>query len=182
MKRPYKIAVVGPESTGKSVLSAELASYFQCAYVPEVAREYLNTIKRPYVEDDLLAIAKIQVETEDALLSQQQKVLICDTTLLVIRIWSEVKYERCEKWILQEENSREYDFFLLTNIDLPWEDDPQREHPTMREALFSRYYDALLAKDVKFEVVSGMGVQRLNNALKSIQKQIPELFSKLLDF
>ncbi len=165
---PKKIAIVGPESTGKSLLAAALAHHFSCDYVEEMARPYLEQLDRPYAEADLLQIAEAQCAEEDRLASSGKPLLICDTTLLVIRIWSEVKYGRCHPAILEEEARRSYDAWLLTDIDLPWEEDPLREHPHFRNELFDLYLEALQKKGVPFSVVRGSGVARTNNALNHL--------------
>ncbi len=164
--------MVGPESTGKSSLSEALAKHYNTLFVPEMARGYINSLSPPYEESDLLAIARLQCDEEDQLVASANEVLICDTTLLVICIWSIVKYERIEKWIEEEELRRAYDFYLLTDIDLPWEDDPQREHPHLRQFLFDLYKEALIAKNVPFAIVRGQGDERTDNAIRSIEMHL----------
>jgi len=39
-----KIAIVGPESTGKSTMSKWLADYYKTIWVPEFAREYCENL------------------------------------------------------------------------------------------------------------------------------------------
>lgn len=174
MSKQFKVAIVGPESTGKSSLSFELAQYYNTKYVPEIARYYLDEMQFPYEEIDLLKIAKRQTEAEDKISLQAENILICDTTLLVIKIWSEVKYNRCDAWILEEEQRRQYDLFLLCNIDLEWVADPQREHPDKREFLFNLYFESLISRTVPFEVVSGNGINRVKKAIEAIEKNYSE--------
>lgn len=166
MEKIKRIAIVGPESTGKSMLAAALAKHFQCGFVKEVARDYLEHLGRPYQQSDLDDIARLQVAEEEKVLATNPPVLICDTTLLVIRIWSEYKYGNCSDTILSLEKSRHYDHYLLTDIDLPWEDDPLREHPHERQQLFSIYYRALMRQSVPFSVVFGEGIERVERSLK----------------
>jgi nicotinamide riboside kinase len=169
MAEIFRIAINGPESTGKSQLAADLARHFGCEYVPEIAREYLHQLGRPYEEKDLLEIARLQIDAEEKLLQQKPPVLICDTSLLVIKIWSHYKYGRCHPWIETTEQTRKYSLHLLTDIDLPWEDDPLREHPGQRLELFGIYYRELLQKPEPFFLIRGIGEERLKSALKSIQ-------------
>jgi nicotinamide riboside kinase len=61
-----KIVVIGPESTGKSTLCSDLARRYQTDWVPEYAREYLLGHGTQYRYEDLLTIAKKQLELEDA--------------------------------------------------------------------------------------------------------------------
>jgi NadR type nicotinamide-nucleotide adenylyltransferase len=164
-----KIAIIGPESTGKSTLAAQLAEALQTVWVPEYARDYLNQLDRPYNESDLLTIAKNQVALEDELLLQANQYLIVDTTLTIIRVWSEHKYGRCDPWILAEEAARYYEYYLLCDIDLPWQDDPQREHPHLRQHFFGVYKDYLESKWATYCIVSGDGEERLRIALEFVR-------------
>lgn len=172
MKPLYKIAVVGPESTGKSTLSAQLATHYQTLWVPEYAREYLNRISRPYDFDDVIAIAQGQLEAEDRLAKNARQILICDTNLIVIQIWLEHKYHDCPEWIKETIRTRSYDLHFLTNIDMPWVEDPQREHPHLREYLFQRYVDVLNHYHIAYHLLSGDESRRLKEAISVIDKQV----------
>jgi NadR type nicotinamide-nucleotide adenylyltransferase len=169
LKRILKIAVTGPESTGKSRLAKELAEHYSTVFVPEVAREYIDRLDRPYNQEDILKIAKWQINEEERWLQHAKHLLFCDTELIVTKIWSEVKYGNCDPWILQKIKENRYDLFLLCDIDLPWEADPQRESPHMREKLFDLYHDELTRRGLPFEVVSGTGQERLMNAIGLVE-------------
>ena len=163
-----RIAVTGPESTGKSVLTEQLASHFHTSWVPEYAREYLEKLERPYGENDILMIAKGQLEREEIQLAPAVNYLFCDTDLIVVKIWSEVKFNRCNPWILHASETHRYDLYLLCDIDLPWQYDPLREHPYKRQYLYDLYYNELKSRQFPFSVIRGTGPDRLNNALKTI--------------
>lgn len=169
MDKILKIAITGPESTGKSRLAMELAEYYKTVFVPEFAREYIDRLGRPYDQEDILIIAKGQISEEERWIKQADRMLFCDTELIVTKIWSEVKYGFCDPWILKKIEENKYDLFLLCDIDLPWEADPQREHPHMREKLFTLYYDELKGRGVPFKVVSGAGRERLMNAIGFVE-------------
>jgi NadR type nicotinamide-nucleotide adenylyltransferase len=169
MDKILKIAITGPESTGKSRLAMELAAYYKTVYVPEFAREYIDHLDRPYSQEDILKIAKGQIEGEERWIKEAERVLFCDTELVVTKIWSEVKYGNCNSWILEKIEENKYDLFLLCDIDLPWEEDPQREHPHMREKLFTLYHDELTRRGVPFNVISGLGRKRLMNAVGFVE-------------
>lgn len=164
-----KIAIIGPESTGKSTLSRQLADYFGTTWVPEFARQYLDTISRPYVESDLLTIAKGQKDAEDRLLGTANDFLFCDTTLIVLKVWSEHSYGRCDPWILDQLERVKYDYFFLTDIDMPWEEDPQREHPHKREYFFKLYKNYLDEGGFPYTLVSGNEEERLQTAIGKIK-------------
>jgi len=165
-----RIAITGPESTGKSQLSQQLADHYGTVWVPEFARDYIDALGRPYEERDILTIALGQLNRERDLEQQANQFLFCDTELLVTKIWSDVAYQRCDPWILENLTIHTYDLYLLCNIDTPWENDPQREHPHMREHLFNLYYNEMQERGWNFRVVSGLGKERLQNAIKFIEK------------
>ena len=172
MRNIVKIAITGPESTGKSRLAMELAEYYKTVYVPEFAREYIDRLDRPYTQEDILTIARGQICEEELWIQKADHILFCDTELIVTKIWSEVKYGRFDPWILKKTEENKYDLFLLCDIDLPWEADPQREHPHMREKLFTLYYNELTGRGVPFKVVSGSGKERLMNAIGFVELEI----------
>jgi NadR type nicotinamide-nucleotide adenylyltransferase len=164
-----RIAIVGPECTGKTQLSIQLAQHYKTMWVPEYARHYIDRLDRPYVQEDLLKIARAQLFTEDELALEASNLLICDTNLVVIKIWSEFNYGTCDPEILRLLNNRTYHLHLLTNIDVPWENDPQREHPQKRDLLYSLYKKELNALGVPYVEISGNEAQRLVTAIEAIE-------------
>lgn len=167
-----RIAVTGPESTGKSVLSEQLANYYNCLWTPEYARQYLIRLNRPYEYEDVIAIAQEQIELEKQYIRKSTRLLISDTELLVIKIWLEHKYGFCPQWISEEIISNPYDLYLLADIDLPWEYDPMREHPDLRAFFLEKYKNELKAKGLNYQIVSGQKEKRLQCAVSYIDKII----------
>ena len=167
-RKIIKIAVTGPESTGKSELAGQLAEHYGTVWVPEFARSYIGSLQRPYNQEDILLIAKGQIRNERKMLGKAKKFLFCDTELIVTKIWSEVKYQSCHEWIRKKISVNKYDLFLLCNIDLPWEYDPQREHPDKRQYLFDLYRKELEMRAFPYYVISGIGKRRLQNAVRCV--------------
>jgi len=170
MQKIKKIAITGPESTGKSQLTEELAKIHDTVWVKEYAREYLKKINREYNYNDILIISEGQFKNENSLAKKAKNYLFCDTDFTVTKIWSEFKYGKCHKWINEMFLSNRYDLYLLCDIDLPWTYDPLREHPNNREELFEIYKNTLINAGFKFEIINGIGKIRLENALKAIRK------------
>jgi len=170
MQKPKRILILGPESTGKSTLAAALAAYFQEPWVPEVAREYLEKLDRPYAYDDLLQIGKQQMRTEDELAMQAKHFLFCDTDLRVIQVWSQHRYGEVDPWVLEESARRTYDLILSCAPDLPWQADPLREHPDleMRQQFFEIYKQLSQASGFPWILISGDTAQRLSTGIQAV--------------
>ena len=164
-----KVVIIGPECTGKSELSEFLAKHFNTCWVPEYARAYLDNLPRPYEETDLLKVAPGQLKLEDESISEANRVMICDTNLLVIKIWSEFKYGRCNEEILKLIKSREYSLYLFTNIDIPWQDDVQREHPHQRKELWEMYRSELANQNTPVIEIKGERKKRREKAIQAIE-------------
>ena len=164
-----KIAVVGPECTGKTDLSKYLASSFKTEWVPEYARAYINKLNRPYDQNDLTKIAHGQLRVEDEWMQTANRVLICDTNLIVLKVWSEEKFGNTDPEIITTMNNRHYDLLLLTNIDIPWEEDPQREHPDKREYFWNIYKKEAVASKIPTVEISGDRETRRRTAVEAIQ-------------
>lgn len=165
-----RIAIVGPECTGKSELSETLAKHYKTSWVPEYARGYIDNLVRPYSQDDLITIAHGQLRMEDVWGKDANNIIFCDTTLLVIKIWSEFKYGHCDPSIIASLESTHYDLHLLTYIDIPWKEDPQREHPDKRDVLYEIYLREIKAMNVPFVEIRGNREQRKKTAIEAIDR------------
>lgn len=164
-----KVAIVGPESSGKTSLAKALAERLEAAWVPEFAREYLENLDRDYAENDLVAIAEGQLELERLYSRKSDKFLICDTNILVILIWSQDKFGCISPVLYKLWNPDFYHIHLLVKPDIPWEPDPLREDAHRRNEIFTMYASFLEDAGIRYEVVDGLGEKRLENALKSIR-------------
>jgi NadR type nicotinamide-nucleotide adenylyltransferase len=172
-----KIVIIGPESTGKSVLCEALAAHYNTCYCREYAREYLLKNGTNYTYDDLLAIAKGQLALEDTATinaTKNQSMLFIDTDMSVIKVWSEFVFGKCPNFILQEIAKRNYDLYLLCATDLPWAKDTLREYPDIetREKLYRYYKEFVINSGVPWGIVSGTGDTRIQMAIATIDKFI----------
>jgi NadR type nicotinamide-nucleotide adenylyltransferase len=174
--RILKIAITGPESTGKSMLAEQLAKHFNTVWVPEHAREYISKLKRKYEQEDILHIAKGQLEREDQALLHAKDFLFCDTEFLVTKIWSEHAFGNCDPWIQKKFTTHIYDLYLLMDVDLPWEYDPQREHPHLRSFFLNWYKNELTKHKLPFRIISDSGEKRTLNAINSIFSFFEKIF------
>ena len=164
-----KVVVIGPECTGKSELTKFLGDHFKTAHVEEYARAYLNKLIRGYEKSDLTKIAHGQARMEDEWVYDANRVLVCDTNAIVIKVWSEFKFGDCDPDILRIIQERKYDLYLLTYIDVPWEDDPQREHPDKREHFWQIFKNEIEKTGVPCTQITGPREERRTKAVKAIE-------------
>lgn len=164
-----RVVLIGPESTGKTTLASYLAKQFDTVWVPEYARTYLDCLDRPYEEKDLLEIAKGQIQKEDELAKEAKDLLICDTDLIVLKVWGEHNYRRSHPWILEQIEKRKYDLYLLTYPDIPWVGDPQRENPELGAYFYGVFKRVLTTLGAWFVEIKGTEEQRQGKAVKTIE-------------
>lgn len=171
-----KIVAIGPESTGKSTLCANLAEHYNTNWCREYAREYLLTHGTIYTFDDLLTIAEGQLrleqeETEaciDLHIAQKKEgrpLLFLDTDMYVMKVWCEFVFGKCHPKILNQIVTRKYDGYLLCKPDLPWVKDELREYPDLvtRERLYHHYKDLLVNQSTPWFEVLGKDAERIQS-------------------
>ncbi|GAA4275337.1 AAA family ATPase [Aquimarina mytili] len=172
-----KVVLFGPESTGKTTLSKQLAEHYNTQWVPEYMREYLqkkwDQSKETCTYEDLLPIAKGQMKLENEMTLKANKLLFSDTNLLELKVYSEVYYnesvpEELNKFSLENH----YDLYLLTYIDTPWIPDDLRDKPEEREKMFSRFKESLEKYKLPYAVIKGDKVSRLKQAVTIIDQLI----------
>jgi NadR type nicotinamide-nucleotide adenylyltransferase len=185
-----KIAIIGPESTGKSTLCEQLARHYHTLWCPEFAREYLLTNGKNYNYDDLLTIAKGQIALEekyqksmanselsinkssDSSFTTHHSPLFIDTDMYVMKVWCEFVYDKCHRFILDQIVERKYDLYLLCNTDLPWVKDELREYPDLesRQKLYHIYKDIMINQATPWIEISGNNEARLQKAIPAVNR------------
>lgn len=170
-----KVVLFGPESTGKTTLSKQLAEYYKTEWVPEYAREYLqdkwDREQKTCEPHDLLPIAYGQMRLENQLARKANKVLICDTDLLETKVYSEAYYNStCDPLLEEYALKNSYDLYFLTYIDTPWVADDLRDKPDERERMFMHFKEALENNNRKFVNLRGDKASRLSTAVEHIDK------------
>lgn len=166
-----RILITGPESTGKSELATALSVHYGGLMVPEYARDYISTLGRAYVFEDVEHIALKQVEAYETLIHPEW--IFFDTWLIITKVWFEVVYGSFPKWIEEHIRRAEFDLVLLCNTDIPWVADPLRENGgARREELLIAYKRELDYFKMDWELVSGRGDERFHSARQMIEKNI----------
>ena len=168
-----KVVMFGPESTGKTTLSEQLARQYNTVWVPEYAREYLqdkwNNERKTCEPKDLLPIAEGQMLLENDLANKATDLLICDTDLLETKVYSEAYYlGYCDPLLEKHALENQYDLYLLTYIDILWEADDLRDKPKERARMFLYFRDTLVKYNRNFVILKGDKKTRLKKAVEHI--------------
>lgn len=170
-----KVVLYGPESTGKTTLARQLAVHYNTLWVPEFMREYLeekwNYERKVVSQEDLIPIAKGQLAIEKEVSEKVENLLICDTNLLELKVYSEYYYDGyCPDLIKKEALKNNADVYLLTYIDIPWEPDILRDRPNDREEMFRIFEAELKKQGFAYEVLKGREKERFNKAVEIIDQ------------
>ncbi|MBU2525798.1 MAG: ATP-binding protein [Bacteroidetes bacterium] len=172
----FKVVLFGPESTGKTTLSRQLASHYQTDWVPEFAREYLqkkwNKTGIICEFSDILPIAIGQMRLENSKAEKADEILFCDTDLLETAVYSQAYYNDCPSELLQAIPHHHYDLYLLTYIDVPWEPDDLRDRPNQRAEMFAFFQENLEKYNRNYVLLRGDQRQRLEAATRVIDKLV----------
>jgi nicotinamide riboside kinase len=169
------IVVSGPESTGKTSISEFLTEKLGCLLIPEFARDYIIRLNRKYNYTDIELIAREQVKQRKELNGKSEKMVICDTWLIITKIWFLEVFGRYPVWIDDALAELPVDLYLLCKPDIPWIPDPVRENGgRKRDYLFEKYRDEIIKIGASFEIISGKGQLRFENALKKVKLYFPD--------
>ena len=169
-----KVVIIGPESTGKSTLSQQLAQHYNTSWCQEYAREFLLNHGTSYTFEDLEIIAKGQLALEEAAINtaalNSKPVVFIDTDMYVMKVWCEYVFGKCHQLILDQIVERKYDLYLLCNIDLPWVADELREYPDEqpRIELYNIYKDIMINQPTTWADISGNYAERLSKAIEAV--------------
>lgn len=173
--RPYftkKVVLIGPESTGKTIMAKLLAENFNTSWVEEYGRDYFIEKDGKLILEDISKIAEGQIKLEEEKMKEGHKVLFCDTDLIVTCIWSEIYFKECPLEVTRLSFERMYDLYLLMDIDIPWEDDGTREFPHLRQWHFDRIKEELDKRKLNYKIISGNFNERFLSAKRNVEEII----------
>lgn len=159
-----KVLITGPESSGKTYLTAWLSSSFQAPFVNEFARQYLDE-KSGYEQVDLTHIAIGQMRLEKEKEKENPDFLFCDTGVEVVVIWSLSKFRSVDERIKKLAKDSYYDLVLLCKPNIPWEEDPLRENQYNRDQLFDLYLEHFSQTNQLVRIVDASLNNRTTQAL-----------------
>ena len=166
-----KIAIIGPESTGKTALAQSLALHYHSPWIPEFARKYIESLGRGYTYKDVEYIAQHQVEElkqYEKTFSNSKPFLFIDTELIISKVWFLHMYKSCPEWLQTTIENSSIDLYLLCQPDIPWEEDSVRENGNLRDFFYDWYKQELISLKIPFVEIGGIGEIRTQSAITHI--------------
>ena len=164
-----KVAIVGPESSGKTTLARELAEYFKTLWVPEYSRMLFEFLGAPATQADIGLIVVGQYALQKAYEAFATRPFICDTEPRLSKIWSQRLYNYWDQDLDAMTSQSSFAHYLITRPDMPWEQDPLRCLPHDGAEFFkvcSREFSKL---NLPLSEIYGQGPARLQNAMTALE-------------
>eukprot|EP01119_Soliformovum_irregulare_P021413 TRINITY_DN7124_c0_g2_i2.p1 TRINITY_DN7124_c0_g2~~TRINITY_DN7124_c0_g2_i2.p1 ORF type:complete len:180 (-),score=34.05 TRINITY_DN7124_c0_g2_i2:221-760(-) len=168
METTIGVCVVGGESTGKTTICQRLAETYRTQWVPEYAREYLegrDLTAFPFVPEDFEKIAEGQFRKfHEAKSRQSGGPIFCDTDAIITYMWSQELIGQVPMKVIDLSHYNPFDIYLLTDPQVPYEEDPLRFLPTMQERL--AFHEKLILeldkRGISYHLISGNVEQRID--------------------
>lgn len=162
------ICIFGPESTGKSTLTHQLAEYFNVPYVDEYAVDVIKEKNGDICFDDMEKIVIGHHKKIMKALQTPSPLLFVDTDAIASKVWSNELFGKESPVIEEMIGLQHFDHYLLLDIDLPWVNDIHRYRPDERKAFFNECKHELEKRGKHYTIIGGIGNLRFQNALKSV--------------
>ena len=167
------IALLGAESTGKSVLAHAMARHLQvhgkdAVTVDEYLREWCNLHGRTPLQHEQAHIAVTQ-QQRISRAAQQHAIVLADTTALMTAVYSEYVFSDHSLYAQAVLQQHDVDINLVTALDTPWQPDGiQRDGAHARAPVDALLRRTLMQAGIGYQVIYGLGAQRLQNAINCI--------------
>jgi HTH-type transcriptional repressor of NAD biosynthesis genes len=78
----------------------------------------------------------------------------------------------CSSKILKAAKHSKYDYYLLTDVDIPWQNDYLRDRPNDREKMLNVFKEVLDLYDFPYKLISGDVTTRIKTSVEIIDKLI----------
>jgi nicotinamide riboside kinase len=175
------IAIVGAESTGKSMLAPALArritaqTGLRCAVVGEFLREWCELERRTPRADEQLAIAT-EHQRRVVAAAAAHDLVVADTMPLMVALYSRLLFNDDSLLPMAIAAQRAVAVTLLTALDLPWvADGHMRDGEHVREPVDRALREQLSAHGLGWSVVGGHGPARLEQAFDAVTPLLARL-------
>jgi len=170
-----KIAIVGTESTGKTMMAQELAKLYNTVWCPELGRELVPDSAECTIED----LKLVGVEHAKHILKYTRsanKLLFVDTDLTITQGYAKFLFGRKIKYPFWIEDANEMDKYIYLSADAPYVDDGTRFNKARRDELAGIHLNNFSEAGIVVNsfYYPGSYERRLNEVLKFIDNYIKD--------
>lgn len=179
-----QIAVLGAESTGKSILIAELLAPLAALQprpiwaVPEVLRQFCVEHNRAPFAKEQSGILDRQIAVERAAIAESQNttaILLSDCAPITTAIYSVMYFSDASLMAMATQHHQRYQLSLVLSPDIGWHADPlpfMRDGPSAQLQFHQQLLDWLNVSRMPYQLIAGQGTIRTQRALDAIIKSI----------
>lgn len=175
--KPYfvkRIAIMGPESVGKSTLTKRLANHFSTNFVEEYGRIVYENNGNKVTINDFIPISKGRQDLEDWLIKSSNKFIFCDTEDLTTWIFSKMYHpnEYLElKYYFDEvlTTKPKYDLYILLKPDCDGVQDGTRNFLNERLDHYEVIKSEMIKRNYNFVEIGGDWEERFIKSKKIIR-------------
>lgn len=173
--RPYfvtAVALLGPESTGKSTLSRRLAEHFHTVDVQEYARDAVDWHDATFelMPIDIEDLCSGQARRVEEARRHADRLLFADTEAITSQVWSEIYFQQVPSSVREAANTQRFALYLLLDVDVPWVDDGTRSFGHLRERHFGLLREELERRGLPYLVLSGDWEERYRRAVAAVEE------------
>ena len=179
-----RIAVVGPECSGKTTAVGAIAKWlsdvgYPVAVVPEAGRIYAEALPLDHVwtMDDEVEVARLHARlTAEATAEIEggSGFVVSDGSGLTPRVWALRGFGEESRALVELDDTAAADLIFLAKPDLPWHPDPIRTSAENRPIEYAIYLDLLTKGSYTFITLEGHGPSRLTPAYAALQEMIDD--------
>ena len=179
--KPYfvkKVLIIGLESSGKSVMTVNLANHFNTNYIEEAGRELSEKSGTDtlMLKEDFTEILLTQKMNEMKAIEHSNRVLFCDTDCLITQFYLNFLKGDKENIKLSEaiDGINNYDLVLFLAPDVKWVQDGDRSEeirdnrPMYRDMLGEIYK----SHGKCFKYIEGSYLEKYNQCVKLVNDML----------
>ncbi|MBQ6588541.1 MAG: AAA family ATPase [Butyrivibrio sp.] len=179
--RPYyvkKVLLIGVESSGKSVMTVNLANYYNTNYIEEAGRDLSEKSGTDtlMLDEDFTEILLTQKLNEMKAVEQSNRILFCDTDCLITQFFLKFLGGNEENIKLSDaiDALNSYDLVLFLAPDVKWVQDGDRstEIRDNRDKYRKMIADIYESHGKKFEYIEGDYLTKFNKCVELVDKML----------
>jgi len=163
-----KIAIIGPESTGKTTITNKISKLYNVTPVEEFAMSYLQSFEGELKEEDFRNIYIGQ--KENIIDKANEKIIISDTDAITTNIWSKKILGSYDENLFKKYNF-DFDLYILMNLnEYDFKNIKGRffDDLEIQKWFFNEFINELKKRNKKYIIVEGNTWEEKESFIKNV--------------